>query len=220
MKILMSLSRNLGILLILILMQQTTLCAQDIENNYQTRTLAEVSFEPLKNFKINLLPELRFEEDFTLDKYLIEGEVVYKAKKFLSLGASYRFGGNLREDKDTEYFNRFGLSATVKKDFNRFEAAFRLRYTNDSDDDISNQVYMRYKASVEYDIQNCKLTPFVGIEAFQEVPDAGLYKVRYLAGMDYKLFKNNYLGLNYKLDYFHNEYKNNHIVSARYKIKF
>jgi hypothetical protein len=138
----------------------------------------------------------------------------------MELGATYRFGINPRENKDTEYANRYSFSATAKKDFNRFESAFRLRYTNDADDETSSEHFMRYKASLDYDIRKSKITPSVAVEAFQQLQDGGLYKMRYTAGMDYKLFKKNYLGLDYKFDYYQNEYKNRHIISVGYKIKF
>lgn len=206
--------------IILLLLASTKNQAQEIENNFQTRTSAELSFEPLKKLKLNLIPELRFDENFALDKYLFEGEAVYKPVKFLSLGAIYRFGGNLRDNKDTEYFNRFAFSAKAKKEFKRFEPAFRLRYTNDADDEVNNEQFLRYKASLNYNIRKSKITPFVGVEAFQKLSDAELYKMRYTAGVDYKLFKKNYLGVSYKFDYYQKEYKNRHILSVGYKIKF
>ena len=206
--------------IILLLLASTKNQAQEIENNFQTRTSAEFSFEPLKKLKLNLIPEVRFDENFALDKYLFEGEAVYKPVKFLSLGATYRFGGNLKDNKDTEYFNRFAFSATAKKEFKRFESAFRLRYTNDADDEVSNEDFLRYKASLKYNVRKSKITPFVGVEAFQRLSDAELYKMRYIAGIDYKLFKKNYLGVSYKFDYYKTEYLNKHIISLGYKIKF
>ena len=206
--------------IILLLFVSTKNKAQEIETDFQTRTSAEVSFEPFKKLKLSLTPELRFDQDFSLDKYLFEGEVAYKPVKFLSLAATYRLGGNLRDNKDTQYFNRFAFSATAKKEFNRFEPAIRLTYTNDADDEINKEEFLRYKASLNYNIRKSKITPIVGVEAFQRLSDAELYKMRYSAGVDYKLFKKNYLGVNYKFDYYEKEYKNRHIFSLGYKIKF
>ncbi len=208
------------IFLLLSLLMVVELKAQVVENNLLSRASAEFSFKPIKNFKINLTPELRFDNDFALDKFLFEAEVVYKPIKFISLGTSYRMGGNLRENKGTEFISRFAINATAANEFGRFEPAFKLSYTNDADDDIVNETFMRYKFSLNYNIKDCKLTPFAGAEAFQGLTDGGLYKMRYFVGADYKLFKNNYLGLNYKFDYFYNEFKNNHIISLGYKIKF
>jgi len=194
--------------------------AQEVDNELRTRTELELVFKPIKKFKLSFMPQLRFDENFSLDKYLIESEVEYKALKFLELGATYRFIVNPRDTKDTEYYSRFAFSATAKKEFNRFESAFRLRYSNYADDEITDKEFLRYKASLKYDIKKCKITPFMAVEAFQQLSDSKLYKMRYTVGADYKLFKKNYLGISYKFDYYKNEYKNRHIISLGYKIKF
>lgn len=193
--------------------------AQEVENQYKIRTELELSFKPIKKLKLTFMPQLRFDQDFSLDKYLFETGIEYKPIKFLELSGTYRFIVNPRETKDTEYFNQYGFSATAKKEFGRFEPAFRLRYSNYADDDISDKNFMRYKVSLKYDIKNCKITPFVTAELFQQIDDGDLYKMRYSTGLDYKLFKKNYLGVSYKFDYYNTEYKNRHIISLGYKIK-
>jgi hypothetical protein len=204
----------------LILFAGKTSEAQEVENEYQSRTELKLSYKPLKKIKLSFTPEFRFDENFSLDKYLFEGGLEYKPLKFLELEATYRYVINPRENKGTEYFNRFAFSATAKKEFNRFEPAFRLRYSNDADDDITDKEFLRYKASLDYDIPSFKLTPFIAAEAFQQLDGGGLYKMRYSTGFDYKLFKKNYIGLSYKFDYYQNEYRNRHIISLGYKIKF
>ena len=129
-------------------------------------------------------------------------------------------GCDWKPPKDTEYFNRYGFSATAAKKLGNFEPAFRLSYSNYADDDVSDKSFMRYKASLKYDIPKCKLTPFVAAELFQQTDGGDLYKMRYSTGLDYKLFKNNYIGVNYKFDYYNTEYLNKHIISLGYKIKF
>lgn len=194
---------------------------QDVENDLETRTSVQANIKLVKNLKLKISPELRFDESFSLKKYNIENELVYKPYKFLSLGATYRFIGDPKDNKATEYLHRYAFTAKLKKDFNRFETAFRLRYTDFADeDDEDGSEMLRYKASVDYDIAKCKLTPYVGVEAFQQLDGGDLYKMRYSLGMDYKLFKKNYIGLNYKFDYYMQETRNKHIVSLGYKIKF
>ncbi len=207
----------LGLILLLLV---STLKAQEVDNELQTRTEVELSFKPIKKLKVTFMPQLRFDENFSLDKYLLETGAEYDLFKFLEVGATYRFIVNPRDTKDTEYLNRYGLSVTTKTELGRFEPSFRLSFTNYAEDDVDDKTFLRYKAGVKYDIPNCKLTPFVALEAFQELDEGDLYKMRYAAGIDYKLFKNNYLGLDYKLDYYQKEYTNMHIISLGYKIKF
>lgn len=203
-----------------LLLSAITTEAQEKENEYQTRAFIDLSFKPIKKLKLSLLPELRFDENFSLDKYLIEGEAEYKALKFLFFGASYGFIGNLRNIKDTEYFSRYAFYTTLKKDFDRFEPSFRFMYSNYADDEKGDKNFLRYKASLKYDIANCKITPFVAVQAFQQLNDGGMYKMRYAAGADYKLFKKNYISANYKLDNYQNKNKNRHMVCVGYKLKF
>jgi len=193
--------------------------AQEVESNHQTRTSIELGYKLSDQFKLTLSPEFRFDENLALDKYLFEGAAIYKPSKIFALGATYRFVVNLRDEKDTEYFNRVALSATMKKAFNRFEPTFRLRYSNYADDEITDKEFLRYKTSLKYDIADSKMNPFIGIEAFQQLNDYQLYKMRYSAGIDYKLFKKNHLEVSYKFDNFNDEDRNSHIFNLTYKLK-
>lgn len=206
--------------LIMILSLDGTMHAQQVDNDYQSRLSATLSFDLTKELKLNITPELRFDEDFFLNKSLLETELSYKPFKFLSFNSAYRFVINNRDKKETEYQHRIALGATVKKKIMRFTPGFKLSYSNYADDGVSDKEYLRYKGFLKYDITNCKITPYIGIEAYRELKGFDLYKVRYQAGADYKLLKNNYIGLSYKFDYYLNEYTNRHIISIAYKIKF
>lgn len=194
--------------------------AQDVVNEFQGRTSFEASYSPIKKLKLTVSPELRFDESFALSKYHIEGEAAYKLNKQFTVGASYRFVVNPRDSKDTEYFSRFGFGLTYQKKLDRFEPSFRVLYSNYADDDTENSKYLRFKAGLEYNIPKCKITPQVGIEAFRDQIEGEVFKMRYTAGADYKLFKKNYIGIKYKLDYYRTAYYNRHIVGLSYKIKF
>lgn len=209
------------IALTVLLITATTTFAQEVVNEMQYRTELGLSYSPFKKIKFSFNPEIRFDDTFSADKYVFEGGIEYKPVKFLELEANYRYYINPRDTKETEYFNRYAVSATGKKEFGRFKTALRLRYSNDADDEITDEKFLRYKLSTAYNIPKCKLTPSVAVETFQSLGDeSGLYKMRYSAGVDYKLFKKNYIGLRYKFDYYQTEYINRHIISLGYKIKF
>ena len=204
-----------------LLITATATFAQEVVNETQYRTELGLSYSPFKKIKFSFNPEIRFDDTFSADKYVFEGGIEYKPVKFLELEANSRYLVNPRDTKETEYFNRYAFSVTGKKEFGRFETALRLRYSNDADDDITDEKFLRYKFSTEYNIPKCKITPSVAVEAFQSLGDeSGLHKMRYSAGLDYKLFKNNYIGIVYKFDYYQTEYTNRHIISLGYKIKF
>lgn len=206
----------IGILLLSSLMIQ----AQDVVNEFQSRTAVGLTYSPIKKLKLNLTPELRFDENFSLDKYLLEAGASYKLSKLIALGANYRFVANPRETKETEYFSRYAIYATLKKNYGDFEPSLRLAYANyaDNDDDETDN-YLRFKASVKYDIPKCKINPVISAEAYQNLSVKELTKMRYSIGANYKLFKKNYISVKYKFDYYRTEYKNRHIISLEYKIK-
>lgn len=194
--------------------------AQEVDNELQIRTEFKATYKPTKKLKISFNPELRFDETFTVDKYNLEGIASYKVWKFLSIDAGYRFIGNPRNGKTTEYFNSYMFGFSAKKSFDRFKSSIRVRYTNYADDEITDKKFLRYKGDLEYNIKGCKITPFVAVEAFQRLNDNELYKMRYVVGADYKIFKKNYIGITYKLDYYLLKAENKHIIDVSYKINF
>lgn len=195
---------------------------QEVVNELQLRSSVEMDYKVFKGFHLSFSPEVRFDKNMSLENYHFQLEADYKLNKIWSIGARYRFVVNPRDAKETEYLSRYGLNLKIKKEFRRFNTGFRLSYTNDADEDYSEDRshYLRYKASVKYNIKKCKLTPKMGLEAFQELSGDGFYKMRYIAGADYKLFKKNYLGVTYKFDYYRTAYLNKHIIELNYKIKF
>jgi len=220
----MNIKRNIpvfpAVAVLLFSLLLSTAKAQEVDNEFQLRTEFKATYKPTKKLKISLNPELRFDETFTVDKYHIEGIASYKVFKFLSVDAGYRFIGNPRDGKTTQYFNSYLLGFSAKKSFDRFQSSIRVRYTNYADDEITDKKFLRYKGELEYNIKGCKITPFVAVEAFQQLSDNALYKMRYVAGAEYKIVKNNYIGINYKLDYYLLEAVNRHIINLSYKINF
>ena len=206
------------LLLITLLFVGFSVIAQEVENEFEYRTSVKLSYKPIKKLKINFVPEVRFKDNFSVDRYLLETELVYKPLKFLYLSGGYRFVINPRTENDTEYLHRYEFSTTFKKKFDRFEPALRIRYTNYADDDADDN-FLRYKAALGYNIKDCKLTPTLSAELFQQLSTSDMYKMRYKLGLEYKLFKKNYINASYRFDYYLQKDKNKHIFSIGYKLK-
>jgi hypothetical protein len=203
----------LGILLTGIAFSQTT------ENQFQSRYDIKLSLEPIKKFKLSFAPEVRLDESFRVDKYLLESKLSYEPVKGLELGGSYRFIINPRDKKATEYLNRFALSAKYSHKIQRWEPSLRIKYTNYTED-ISMGTFLRYRAKLIYNIKNCKINPLASFEAFQELENNQIYKFRYAFGANYKFNKNSSIDLSYSLDYYMQDYLNKHIISIGYNYKF
>lgn len=192
---------------------------QAVENDFQSRTELKLSFSPVKKFRITFIPELRLDESFNIDKSLLETELSYNPIKDLSLIGSYRFIINPRDTKSTEYLHRFAFAADYSKSIKRWEPSFRIKYTNYTED-ASNGEFLRYRAKLEYDIKNFKLTPYVRAEGFHDLEENDMYKMRYALGAKYKLNKKNSVKIGYMLDYYLQEYRNKHIITIGYSLKF
>jgi hypothetical protein len=193
--------------------------SQTVENEFQTQMEFDMSWKLAKKLKLSVIPELRFNEPFVFDKFLFETQLAYKPIKLVELGGSYKLIANRRENNPTEFLSKFAFDATVGKNINRWDPSFRIRYTNDTEDDSNNQ-FFRYKAKLEYNLKNCKLTPAVAVEGFQELATSELYKMRYSANLGYKLNKKNSIALGYKFDYYMQDFLNKHTLYLGYKIKF
>ena len=195
-----------------------SLTAQTTVNEYKIWTDFKISTRIFKDkVRIHLSPELRFNQDFSIDKYFIESGVRYDPFDFLCLGTSYRFIGNNRDTKSTVYLHRYAFDATAAKKIKRFEPEFRLQFTNYSDENLEEK-YLRYKPALQYDIADCKITPFISAEVFHNLAKGRFEKIRYGTGAEYKLIDNHYLELYYKLDYFLQQKKNKHILGISYRI--
>ncbi len=193
--------------------------SQEVTNEFQTRTEVKLSYKPLDKLTLSLNPEIRWDESFQVDKYMLESGISYVPVKDLSLGGSYRFIINPRTTKATEYLNRFTLFTSYKKKIERFEPSLRIKYTNYTEDASSGE-FLRYRAKLKYDIKSCRITPLISAEAFHDLSENQIYKMRYAIGAEYKLNKKNSLGLGYMLDYYMQDYRNKHIIKLGYKYKF
>ena len=193
--------------------------SQTVTNDFQTRTEVKLSFKPLDKLTLSLNPEVRWDESFQVDKYMLESGISYTPLKGLALGGSYRFIINPRTTKSTEYLNRFALFTTYKKKIERFEPSLRVKYTNYTEE-LSLGEFIRYRVKIEYDIKGSKITPMLSAEAFHELSGNQIYKMRYAIGVKYKLNKKSSIGLGYMLDFYMTEYQNKHIIKLGYKYKF
>ncbi len=192
----------------------------DPENEAKVRIGADFKFDLVKALDLTISPEMRFADGLSVDKYLFDAGLVYKTFGCVYWGATYRYVIDRQEYYSSENYGRYAFDVTYKDKFDRFTPSFRLRYNNYADEDVSEEEFLRYRAKLSYNIPRSKITPSVAIEAFHELDDNVLYKMRYSAGFDFKVDKSTSLSLDYKFDFFCVKYKNVHVISAGYKYKF
>ncbi len=228
------------LILILILAGTATSYAdgtkENMEVDYKYQFDIDFQIKLAKRLNLNLSPEFRFNDGY--DKLLLNGGLSYKTFGCIYWGASYRlvidrvesdsystvmqssFGYKNSNNYESDIYHRYAFDVTYKDDFGRFTPSFRLRYNNFADDEVDDKEYLRYRAKLVYNIRKCKFTPNVAIEAFQELNDKMVYKMRYSTGVNLKVSKSSSLSLDYRFELFRLEYKNANIFSAGYKCKF
>lgn len=82
---------------------------------------------------------------------------------------------------------------------------------------------LRSRLEVCYDIARCKADPFVNVEMFND--NSGIQKMRYQAGIDYRLKKQHTFSLTYRYQYVSDKgdadpETDSHLVGLSYKYKF
>ncbi len=181
----------------------------------------ELAKKFLKKFEFSFIPELRLQDDFTVDEYIFEGKLGYGAFKFLDFAAAYRISTNVKKSGNVVSQSAV-FDVTGKTDYKRFSGSLRARFTNDTDSgDIPwDTYYFRPRAKLAYNIKGVKAEPYISCELFHNFREKEYYKARYDVGFTRKFKKNHEFGLYYRLiDYFSDRNSVN-ILGINYGFKF
>lgn len=173
----------------------------------------------LERFAFSLSPEIRLQDQFSADEFLLQGKLSYQPISFFNFAAAYRVNTE-RKARGNITFYRYAFDAQIKKDIGRFEAAFRGRYTNYSEEiEEASQKFLRPRAKLEYDIKGNKIRPFVGCELFYNTTKKEAHKLRYFVGFTRKISGPHRIGLYFRFhDYFTKKASIN-ILGIEYRLK-
>lgn len=173
----------------------------------------------LEKFEFSVIPEVRLQDDFTVDKYQFDTKLAYEPVKFLKLAAAYRYKTNVKKKED-ETTHRFVADVTTKTEFGRVMPSFRTRITNYNDaDDDSDVTFIRPRLKVAYDIKGSKIRPYASFELFHDLNEKEIRKSRYDIGFVRKLGKLHRIGLYYRLQDYFNDQNSIHILGVDYRLK-
>jgi hypothetical protein len=175
----------------------------------------------LKDFEFSIIPELRLQDDFTIDEYIFEGKLGYEPFKFLGFAAAYRLNTNVKNNED-EISHSAVFDVTGKTDVKRFNASLRARFTNDSDggDVPWESFYFRPRAKLAYNIKGKKVEPYISYEIFHSFREKEYYKARFDVGFSRKFNKKHEVGFYYRLNDYFSERSSIHILGINYGFKF
>jgi len=181
----------------------------------------DVTKKFLKKFEFSFIPELRLQDDFTVDEYIFEGKLGYEPFKFLGFAAAYRLSTNVKKNED-EVSQSAVFDVTGKTEYKRFTGSLRARFTNDTDggDVPWESYYFRPRAKLAYNIKGKKIEPYVSYEVFHSFREKEYYKGRFDVGFSRKFNKKHEVGLYYRLNDYFSEKSSIHILGINYGFKF
>lgn len=208
-----------GYLLLLVLFCSVMLSANAKTKSFGTWIELEFSKEFLKNFEFSFVPEIRLQDDFTVDEYMFDGVLSYEPWKFLKFSSAYRINTNVKKKED-ETMHRLAFDVQGRREIGRFEASLRARFTNYTDqrDDVPGN-YIRPKIKLEYDIFGSKFRPFASYELFRNITEKDFRKARFNMGFTRKLGKIHRIGMYYRLQDYFSVRNSIHILGLEYRLK-
>lgn len=211
--------KKLFLLFLLVSFSLLTVNAQ--KDDFETWLELEFTKQFLKDFEFSLVPEIRFENNYAVNEYMLEGELAYEAFKFLDFSAGYRFNTEVKNDGENEKSSRLTFDVTGKRDFDRLEVSLRGRITNytQSDDEDDADVYFRPRLKFEYNIKGNKITPFASYELFRNLNENEFDKQRFDFGATREFAKIHRIGLYYRLQDYLYDKNTVHIVGIEYRLK-
>jgi hypothetical protein len=172
-----------------------------------------------KRFEFSIIPEIRLQDDFTVDKYQFDGQLSYEPFKFLEFSTAYRIRTNVKKKEDV-ITHRWVFNTTLKTDIGRFRPSFRTRITYLNDKEENKKVtIIRPRIKLVYDISGNKLTPFVSYEVFHNLAKKGYMKGRLDVGVSRKMGKYHRVAIFYRLQDYYSDKTSIHILGIDYRFK-
>jgi hypothetical protein len=178
----------------------------------------ELTKKLFKKFELSFIPEVRWQDDFTVDKYQFDFKLGYEPFKFFNLAAAYRIKTNVK-NKANETTNRFVFDATGKQGFGRFDASLRARVTNYSDEVDVKNTFIRPRIKLAYDIKGNKIKPYTSYELFRDLTNKEWRKSRFDIGFNRKIGKHHRIGLYYRLQDYSSNRNSINILGVNYRFK-
>lgn len=181
----------------------------------------------------SLEEDFRLRDDFgTADRFSHTLDLSYKPFKFLKVGGAYNLINMNQENKGWEVRHRYYFYATGSLDLGRFNISLRERYQStkrvgveETKKRANPKEYLRSKLAVSYDLPHSAFSPFVSAELYKPLNDPvsnKADKLRYTAGVEYKINKHCMLEVFYRRNTFidDDEESDSNIIGAGFTYKF
>ncbi|WP_346857775.1 DUF2490 domain-containing protein [uncultured Draconibacterium sp.] len=187
--------------------------------NFGTWIELEFTKEFLKRFEFSIIPDFRFQDDFSLDKYQFDARLGYTPLDFLEVAAAYRIKTNVK-NKENEVTHRLVLDATLKTDVGRFTPSFRTRFVTYNDVDGERVSVIRPRLKIEYDIKGSKIEPYTRYETYRDFVNNEFTGGRFDVGFTRKMGDLHRIGIYYRLQHYYSGESNSiNIIGIDYRFK-
>lgn len=180
----------------------------------------ELSKRLWKKMELSFIPDIRFQDDFTIDKYQFDAKLSYEPINFFEFSAAYRVKTNVKK-KENEVTQRLVFDGTLKYEVKRFKPSFRGRYVTYKDVNDERVSLVRPRFKVVYDIKGNKITPFTSYESYYDWIAGDWTKGRFDVGFSRKMGKFHRIGLYYRLQHYYKIDRDSiNILGIDYRFKF
>lgn len=165
-----------------------------------------------KRLEVSFTQGYRLKENYTqTNLFYTSVGVSYKPLGFMKVSVSYRTTQKARLDESYSFRHRLTMDVLLKKKFGKFSASFRQRIQTQVNNVYSSETgqlpawYAREKVEVGYDLDK-PIKPFASVELRYQLNNPrdmelnGTWnRVRYSAGLDYKINEKNAFSLYYMI---------------------
>jgi opacity protein-like surface antigen len=176
----------------------------DAQEDFESWHCIDIDYKLMSKTNVWLSNEIRLDDNSTgFKKYLVDIGVDRKLIKKVTLSLAYRYS---RFDDIVAYKNEHMFYGSVQYSYNiqRYTLSVQTKYQYSNILINSNTLektesFWRNKLSVNYNLSQLPLTPYISYEYFSEITPEGLLsdKYRLFGGLKYKLNKSNSLALYY-----------------------
>lgn len=212
--------------LIPVLLLLITVTAYSQREDFRTWWAAELRGELFNEVDFKVSPEVRlFDNSSRISTYMLDMDASYPFLKYFRGGGQYRYEQIMT--KEQYLANRFGLYLKAGYKIDRFRLGYRAMYhwefvgINTREGGEIPDEYHRHKFSLSYYRKRWDLRPSVSAEYFANripVQEAYERKMRFSAGLDYKINKKMNVSMAYKIqqEYFASNPMTAHIIATKF----
>ncbi len=188
-----------------------------------------------KKIFLTLDQEFRLKENYSrLNLFYTNLGIGYKLTKNAKIEFVYRAIEKYTLDNDFSFRHRIMVDVSFKKKLSRLSIANRVRYQTEVKDYYTSEKgryaeqFLRDKVEIKLDIDK-KITPFISCEVRYQISvpyskssayNNEIHRVRFAAGLDYKINSRNTVGLYYLIqnEFYISHPEHNYILGLQYSV--